>query len=322
MERRIDTERVKRETVEYYDKRPVIGDALDSEPIGTFPDPGPEAARWQADLKEIVRGRGALELACGTGTGTRVAAEAATSILAIDSGESCVRLARERTSLPHVEFLVADAFDLAALPGDFEAAFACGFFHLIPKARYGEFLAGFHAKLRPGAPVFLQATHSRTIRAKKRLFRVADCDSTIRLTRRACVRSSRPACAISTSTSVTPGGGSPTATDPPTLTSPRVRPLFVGAARVLRVERVVLGVASLSNEPGAQEGAKISHAVASAGGKGAKVSSLQSDPTRSDHAIVGVCVPSSVGSHAFCSSVRSSSVLAQQEASEGPETRC
>jgi SAM-dependent methyltransferase len=176
MARRIDPARIKGEIVEYYDKRPLIGDAWDGEPIGTFPDPGPEMARWQADLQEVVRGRRTLELACGTGSGTRVATETATSILAIDSGESCVRLARERTSLPHVEFLVADAFDLTALPSDFEAAFACGFFHLIPKARYDEFLAGFHAKLRPGAPVFLQASHTRTIRAKKREFRVADCD--------------------------------------------------------------------------------------------------------------------------------------------------
>ncbi len=176
MERRIDPERLQRHIVEYYDKRPVIGDAWDADPVETFPDPRPEMARWQADLQTVVRGRRTLELACGTGSATRVAGMTADSILAIDSGETCVRLARERTSLPHVEFLVADAFDLMALPSDFEAAFACGFFHLIPRARYEEFLAGFHARLRPGARVFLQATHTRTLRAKKRIFRVADCD--------------------------------------------------------------------------------------------------------------------------------------------------
>jgi SAM-dependent methyltransferase len=163
-------EAIARSTREYYDARPEIGDAWNGEPTEKFPDIAPEQRRLEAALREVVRGRNVLEVACGTGPWTRFAAEVASSILAIDSGETCIRLAREQSARPNVTFQVADAFELAALGGTFTAGFAGGFFHLVPRARQAEFLAGFHARLTPGAPVFLCASHTRTARARRLRF--------------------------------------------------------------------------------------------------------------------------------------------------------
>jgi SAM-dependent methyltransferase len=158
-------------TREYYDARPTLGDAWDAEPPGVFPDIAPEQRRLESALCAAVQGRDVLEVACGTGQLTRLAAEGARSILAIDSSETCIRLARDGCSFPNVVFQVGDAFDLSGLPAGFSAGFASGFFHLVPKRRREEFLEAFHSRLAPGAQVFLCATHTRTLRAKRRRFR-------------------------------------------------------------------------------------------------------------------------------------------------------
>src|SRR5258706_9828111 len=117
--RRVDPDQVRRSTIEYYDRRPVLGDAWESEPAGTFPDPAHERASMEMALRKVVDGRRALELACGTGALTRVAAAVAESILAIDSSETCIRLAREENQLRNVELRVGDAFELDGLLKDF-----------------------------------------------------------------------------------------------------------------------------------------------------------------------------------------------------------
>jgi hypothetical protein len=61
-------------TREYYDARPRLGYAWDAEPAGDFPDIRPEQGRMEATLRGVVQRRPTLELACGTGSMTRVAA--------------------------------------------------------------------------------------------------------------------------------------------------------------------------------------------------------------------------------------------------------
>jgi hydroxypyruvate isomerase len=160
-----------RATVEYYDGRPVLGDAWDGEPTGPLADVTEEERRMESAMRETVRGRQVLEVACGTAPWTRLAAEVATSVLGTDSGETCIRLAREAGPWPPgVTFEVCDAFDLSGLPGGFSAGISGGFFHLVPKRRQAEFLQTFHGRLAPGARVFLCATRTRTERGKKRQF--------------------------------------------------------------------------------------------------------------------------------------------------------
>jgi SAM-dependent methyltransferase len=166
----VDPERVRQETIAYYDRRPLTGDAWDSEPTGPLADVTAERAARERALLDTVAGRRVLELGCGTGSTTRVAAAVAASVLALDTGPSCIRLAREQSPGPHVDFQVTDAFALDHLPRDFTAGFAAGLFHLIPAAAQDAFLDGFHRRLIPGSPVFLSSTRTRTLRARRRLF--------------------------------------------------------------------------------------------------------------------------------------------------------
>jgi 2'-5' RNA ligase len=53
-ESRINWEHVRRSTIEYYEKRPSLGDAWDNEPAGVFPDAAPEEARLGAALCKVV----------------------------------------------------------------------------------------------------------------------------------------------------------------------------------------------------------------------------------------------------------------------------
>ena len=64
-------------TREYYDARPVLGDSWNSEPVGELPDVSAERQRLEGALQTVVRGRDTLEVACGTGEMTRVAAAVA-----------------------------------------------------------------------------------------------------------------------------------------------------------------------------------------------------------------------------------------------------
>jgi SAM-dependent methyltransferase len=173
-----DLDQVGRATAEYYDRRVVLADAWDSEPVEALPDPRPELARMREALRRVVRGRRALELGCGTGVYTRVAATAATSILALDSSERAIAEASASSPGGHVEFRVEDAFVLDQVPAAFTAGFACGVFHLVPYARHAAFLDALHSRLRPGATVFLGATHTRTHRARRRALQVDGCPDT------------------------------------------------------------------------------------------------------------------------------------------------
>jgi hypothetical protein len=161
-------------TRDYYDARSQVGDAWDGEPAGDLPDVRPEQRRMESALRRVVAGRRALEGGLrrrGHDPHRRRGGHP-------DRGH---RRQRDLPApgppglpLPRALLSAADAFALSALPGDFEAGFACGFFHLVPRRRRAEFLAGFHGRLVPGARVFLCASVTRTLRAKRRLLPSSD----------------------------------------------------------------------------------------------------------------------------------------------------
>ncbi|HSC62210.1 MAG TPA: class I SAM-dependent methyltransferase [Caldimonas sp.] len=117
----------------------------------------------QSDLREIERwlpaalhGRRILELACGTGHWTRFLAPVASSIVAIDSAEETLRIARARVPLANVSFAIGDAYVPGRTRGGpFDAAFAGFWFSHVPNERQVEFLAALAAALEPGAKVVL-----------------------------------------------------------------------------------------------------------------------------------------------------------------------
>ena len=114
----------------------------------------------QPDLREIEQwlpsafhGRHILEIACGTGYWTRFLAPVAASIVAIDSAEETLRIARERAAFANVTFALGDAYAPNQAGGPFNAAFAGFWFSHVPRERLAEFLRVLHSTLEPGAKV-------------------------------------------------------------------------------------------------------------------------------------------------------------------------
>lgn len=119
----------------------------------------PERQAEQAELKgwleEETRGRTVLEIACGTGYWTAVAAPGARYIQATDYNSAPMEIARAKKLGEHVRFSRGDAYNL---PG-FDAAFDCGMAHFwwshVLLADRERFLANFVAKLQGGAKVLM-----------------------------------------------------------------------------------------------------------------------------------------------------------------------
>ena len=115
----------------------------------------------QSDLREIeqwlpaaLHGRRILEIACGTGYWTGFLAPVASSIVAIDSAEETLRIARARVPPANASFAIGDAYVPGrARGGPFDAAFAGFWFSHVPRERQVEFLAALDAALEPGAKV-------------------------------------------------------------------------------------------------------------------------------------------------------------------------
>lgn len=115
-----------------------------------------EQAEAAAAMRQVLADRSVLEVACGTGFWTEIAAEVTQHIVALDMSPEMLALAQEKEFPPgKVEFLNADAYALETVPGRFDAGLANFWFSHVPKARVKEFLDGFHKRLGPGAVVFM-----------------------------------------------------------------------------------------------------------------------------------------------------------------------
>ena len=103
-------------------------------------------------LRSAVAGRRVLEIACGTGHWTEIAAETAIHVVAADVSDRMLSVARAK-GMPEdkVELRRADAYALYRTPGNFDAGLANFWFSHVPKERLEEFLWGFHQRLGPGA---------------------------------------------------------------------------------------------------------------------------------------------------------------------------
>jgi SAM-dependent methyltransferase len=108
-------------------------------------------------VAEYFRGCGVLEVACGTAYWTAHIAATARSVTATDISSEVLEVARAKPwpQPATVTFGVADAFDLAAVTGQFDAAFVGFWWSHVPRARLGEFLEGLHDRLLPDARVMV-----------------------------------------------------------------------------------------------------------------------------------------------------------------------
>ena len=107
------------------------------------------------ELREALRARHVLEVACGTGYWTACAAGVALRVTATDASLAMLAEAREKPLPANVELLARDAYDLHDLPSDFDGGLATFWLSHVPRARLRAFLDGFHARLVAGAVVYL-----------------------------------------------------------------------------------------------------------------------------------------------------------------------
>ena len=107
-------------------------------------------------LRELFAGRTVLEVACGTGYWTEVAAGVAQRVVGVDGSKEMLAIARAKPFAEgKVELVLGDAYALVEVPGTFTGGLANFWLSHVPRSRMAEFLAGFHAKLEAGAAVFM-----------------------------------------------------------------------------------------------------------------------------------------------------------------------
>jgi len=134
----------------YYQAR-----AREYESVYAKPERQSDLARLKAWLAAEARGRTVLEVACGTGYWTAIAAATARRILATDRNGAPLSIARSKALGPSVVLRRADAYHLP----EFAQCFDCGMAHFwwshMPHRRTREFLVHFASRLAAGAKLLL-----------------------------------------------------------------------------------------------------------------------------------------------------------------------
>jgi SAM-dependent methyltransferase len=116
---------------------------------------GRELGELARELRAEVSGRRVLEVACGTGYWTACAAQVAKTVTATDASLAMLAEAREKILPPNVTIRFADAYELGAVDGEFDAAVAMFWLSHVPRTRLHAFRDGLHARLLPGSIVYL-----------------------------------------------------------------------------------------------------------------------------------------------------------------------
>jgi SAM-dependent methyltransferase len=111
---------------------------------------------------QLVEGRQVADIACGTGYGTQMLAEAgAKSVLGIDISADAVAFSRQRFSAPNVSYIVSNAQDLTAISDNqFEIVVSFETIEHLPDVE--AYLDEMARILRPGG-AFLVSTPDRRI---------------------------------------------------------------------------------------------------------------------------------------------------------------
>lgn len=135
--------------VEYYAAR-----AAEYEKIYQKSERQKDLAVLKKRLQEELAGENILEIACGTGYWTQLAAQSANSILATDISKEALQIARMKDyPKRNVIFEKRDLFQLAGLTGRFTAGLAAFWWSHLKKSEIVGFLRNFHEALSPNAKV-------------------------------------------------------------------------------------------------------------------------------------------------------------------------
>lgn len=135
--------------ITYYARR-----AAEYEAIYAKPERQLDLARLKPIVERTFAGKNLLELACGTGYWTEVAARTATSILATDINEDVLTIARTKPQHRcRVTFRMEDAYATPEAAEQFDAGLAVFWWSHVPKQRIRHFLTSFLQRLGSGARV-------------------------------------------------------------------------------------------------------------------------------------------------------------------------
>lgn len=121
---------------DYYARR-----AGEYERIYAKPERQSDLRTLEAKVTELLADRRVLEIACGTGYWTQFAAQSAHAITATDINPEVLEIARSKSYriVPH--FLIADAWEMDKIEGEFDALLAAFWWSHIPRERLEKFLA-------------------------------------------------------------------------------------------------------------------------------------------------------------------------------------
>jgi ubiquinone/menaquinone biosynthesis C-methylase UbiE len=135
---------------EYYQAR-----AAEFESVYDRPERQDDLCQLRAWLAEKVRGYRVLEVACGTGYWTAVAADTAKAIVATDLNPGPLEIARGKGLATHVTFVQADAYALPDHEGPFDVGMAHFWWSHVALADQQRFLAHFASRLGKGAKLLM-----------------------------------------------------------------------------------------------------------------------------------------------------------------------
>jgi SAM-dependent methyltransferase len=134
---------------DYYARR-----APEYERIYQKPERQGDLRTLRTRVAQTFAGRHVLEIACGTGWWTEILAGPAHSVTATDINEEVLALARAKgLNGTKVSFQRCDAFDLAQVSGNFDAALAAFWWSHLTRAALEQFLRGLHGRIQPGSVV-------------------------------------------------------------------------------------------------------------------------------------------------------------------------
>ena len=114
-----------------------------------------EQKKIENALKETLKGRRVLEIACGTGYWTQFLSETAQSIVAIDIVQEVLEIAKRKQYRCPISFHLEDAYNLSFEDDSFDGGLANFWYSHIPKNRIDSFLKGFHRVLKSRSKVFI-----------------------------------------------------------------------------------------------------------------------------------------------------------------------
>ncbi|MBA2266227.1 MAG: class I SAM-dependent methyltransferase [Chloroflexi bacterium] len=145
-----DERRLLDEQVRYYQARAAEYDTTTT-PAGDLFAPHGDATR--AALRAFEPVGDVLELAAGTGQWTRILAEHATTVTAVDASPEMLEINRAKVADPTVRYLVADLFAWKP-PQDYDVVFFGFFLSHVPPGHFDAFWSLVARCLRPGGRAF------------------------------------------------------------------------------------------------------------------------------------------------------------------------